>query len=172
MLWSNQPKYIVKGQCYLTVGKINNTVSAWMTSLTLFSTDKPTVWTLFPQRVPSGIPLPPELKPPTRPKTHVGSVAPPQGNKSIFSFFFKRNPFSAVVTLICSCKRDIFSGSQQFFFHWLSDTVASFLHDKFAQGLHFWNLNIQVDWNCFERSGGWSSKLVIFVTTFSSLLYH
>lgn len=109
MPWSNQPKYIVKEQCYLTVGK-NNTVSAWMTSLTSFSTDKPTVWTLSSQKVPSGIPLPPELKPPSRPKTQLGSVPAPQGNKSVF-YFLKRNPF------FCCCYSDVLlQAPQQFFF--------------------------------------------------------
>lgn len=32
-----------------------------------------------PQSVPSGIPLPPELRPPSRPKTHSGVVNPSQG---------------------------------------------------------------------------------------------
>ncbi len=33
----------------------------------------------LPQRVPSGIPLPPELQPPTRPKAQPSRVTPPQG---------------------------------------------------------------------------------------------
>lgn len=36
---------------------------------------------LDPQRIPSGIPLPPELNPPTRPKKQQSAVVPPQGKK-------------------------------------------------------------------------------------------
>lgn len=64
--------------------------SCWMEILCSFSHSlkkNPLLSCLPPQRVPNGIPLPPELKPPTRPKAQFNTSAPPRGKNQSWSSY-------------------------------------------------------------------------------------